>query len=99
MSAEVGCADELYICSQSTSDSCYSNELSRSATMKIEIHFLRKILGFASWTWFKQYISGELGVIHDCYISEYDANTNKLDSLGIEEGSDTVCGLHHLTED
>lgn len=92
---EVWCPDELNVTSLSISDGSSSTTHSRTATTEIYVPSLKRRLLAVSWKWFKEYISAELGAIHDCYIAEFDDTTKQLNLLGSAVGSDTVPGLDY----
>lgn len=53
---------------------------------------MRRLIAVLS-TWLGQYITTEIGAIHDFYIAEYDKSNNEMKLLGFVYGNDTQRGL------
>lgn len=49
--------------------------------------------------WFNKFVSAKRGTLDNNYVAEYDARISRLDLLKLELRSDTVLGLHYISDD
>lgn len=55
---------------------------SREATVEVFVPSVNRRFIAVSWNWFREFITVELGAVHDCYIAEYDSAVNDVRLLG-----------------
>lgn len=86
---QLWCPSELELSSLSLSESGPNDSgMTREATIEVSVPSLQQRLVALSYIWFNRYITSYLGNVHDCYIVEYNAESESIVMLSCSAGAE-----------